>query len=306
MALGKLDDVGEVRAAERVDRLRVVAHDHQVAVDSRDLLDDLRLQPVRVLVLVDEHVAPELVLALADLGMLRQELVPEGEEIVEIHQVELALAGVVPAAGLDDEVLDLVEGGVFRGDEFLEGDPGVAGVAGDVEKHVALGELDGLVLPVARPQVVHELAGVLAVKDREVGLVADEGRVASEDEVADVVEGAAGDAPLVAGDEHAHAVEHLAGGLVREREEEDLRRRDAGLEETGDAVGERAGLAAAGAGDDEQGPGPGEDDLELLLVEFLLVVDRRRGRGGRFEDVFFHGGSRIAQSVHRWTEYLIP
>jgi len=211
---------------------------------------------------------------------------------------------VVASEGLDDEVLDLVERGVLRGDELLRGDAGVARVAADVEEDVALGELDGFVLAVARGEVVHELAGVLAVEDREVGLVAHEGRVAAEDEVAHVVERPAGDAPLVARDEGAHAVEHLTGGLVGEREEQDLRRRDAGLEEAGDAVRQGAGLAAAGAGDDEERAGPGEHDLELLLVEFLLIVDRRCGRDGRFEDVFFHAGSGIGESIHRWTEYL--
>src|SRR6185295_15048202 len=179
--LGKIDDVGEIRAAEGVDRLRVVADDHEVAVDAGDELDDLRLQPVRVLVLVDEHVAPELVLLLADLGVLRQQLMPEDEQIVEVHEVKLALAAVIAPAGGLHKVLDLVERGVLRGDELLEGEPRVAGVAGDLEEDVALGELDALVgAAVHRGEIVHELAGVLAVEDREVGLVADERRVAAE------------------------------------------------------------------------------------------------------------------------------
>ena len=56
VALLELEDVREVRAAERVDALRVVADDAEVPVLARDEVDDVALQPVRVLVLVDEHV----------------------------------------------------------------------------------------------------------------------------------------------------------------------------------------------------------------------------------------------------------
>ena len=48
---------------------------------------------------------------------------------------------------------------------------------------------------------------------------------------------------------------HLGGGLVRERDREDLVRLDAALaEQIGDAVGEHARLAGAGAGDHEERP----------------------------------------------------
>src|SRR6185295_15399562 len=221
---------------------------------------------------VDEDVAPELVLGLADLRMLREERVPEDEEVVEVDEVQLLLARVVLAAGHDDLVADLVELRVAARHEAVERDAGVARVAGDVEEDVALRELGAVVVvAAARGEVVHELLRVLAVEDGEVRLVADELRVAAEDEVADVVERSSGDAALVAGDEGAHAGGRFARAVLFEGEQQDLVGRDAGLEQARDAVREGAGLAAAGAGDDEERAPAGHDHLELLLVEFLAV-----------------------------------
>ena len=60
MRAGKLprevEDVAEVRAAERVDALRVVADDGEVAMRAAHAAEDARLQQVGVLVLVDQHV----------------------------------------------------------------------------------------------------------------------------------------------------------------------------------------------------------------------------------------------------------
>ncbi len=56
----EVEDVAQVRAAPRVDRLVVVADDAQVAVLRRERPDPQVLRPVRVLVLVDVEVAPAL------------------------------------------------------------------------------------------------------------------------------------------------------------------------------------------------------------------------------------------------------
>ena len=76
------------------------------------------------------------------------------------------------------------------------------------------------------------------------------------------VEGAAPDAvcapPGVAArrEHRLDPAEHLGGGAAREGEQQDAPRVGAALDEVGDAVDERGGLAGAGAGDDEQGPSP--------------------------------------------------
>ena len=59
---------------------------------------------------------------------------------------------------------------------------------------------------------------------------------------------------LAAPDEPLGAGEHLLRGAAGEGEQEDALGRDAALDEVRDPVDERARLAGARAGDDEQGP----------------------------------------------------
>jgi hypothetical protein len=92
-------------------------------------------------------------------------------------------------------------------------------------------------------------------------------------------------------DERADPVLHLVGGLVRERDGEDLERADAPvLDQVGDPGREDLGLAAAGAGDDQQravgvGGGLALDGVEVVEqppVAALVEGPRSRGveRGG--------------------------
>ena len=72
---------------------------------------------------------------------------------------------------------------------------------------------------------------------------------------------------------------HLAGGLVRERDREDLVRLHAlRRQQVRDAVGEDARLAGAGAGDDEERPFGREDGLALGGIQVCEVA---LGRGDR-------------------------
>jgi hypothetical protein len=64
------------------------------------------------------------------------------------------------------------------------------------------------------------------------------------------------------------ALAHLARGLVGERDREDLARLGlVGVDQIGDAVGEHAGLAAAGTGEYQQGALAVRDRLPLGLVQ---------------------------------------
>ena len=106
------------------------------------------------------------------------------------------------------------------------------------------------------------------VVDREVRPVAEPGRLPAEDAAAGGVEG---EDPDRAGDSAEHVLEplaHLAGGLVREGDRQDLLRfHAAGVDQVRDAVGEDARLARARSGDHEQRPLRGEDRLLLRRVQ---------------------------------------
>ena len=91
------------------------------------------------------------------------------------------------------------------------------------------------------------------VVDREVRPVAEPGRLAPEDPAAGGVEGEDPDAAGDLREEILQARAHLPGGLVREGDREDLVRLHADRgDQMGHPVGEDAGLARAGAGDDQQ------------------------------------------------------
>ena len=77
------------------------------------------------------------------------------------------------------------------------------------------------------------------------------------------------------------ALAHLLRGLVRERDREDLARpRRARVDEPGDAVGEHAGLARAGAREDQQRAVGVLDGLALGLVQALEQALEALGGGG--------------------------
>ena len=56
----KLQDVVDVRPAERIDALCVIANNTDVLVVRRQLLHDAMLRIVRILILVDQHIAEPL------------------------------------------------------------------------------------------------------------------------------------------------------------------------------------------------------------------------------------------------------
>ena len=87
---------------------------------------------------------------------------------------------------------------------------------------------------------------------------------------------------------------HFAGGLVGERQQQDAVGGNALFEQIGDAIGERAGLARTGAGDDERGAGRRGDGGELLRIEFARVVNLQMDCGmKRFENVIARHGAEL-------------
>ena len=128
--------------------------------------------------------------------------------------------------------------------------------------------------------------------------------VASKHAIADGVKRPAPESAGVERQEVGDAVEHLPRGFVGESEEEDVSRVDAVLEQVGDAVGEGARLARAGAGDDEKRTRRRGHRGVLLLVQFARVIDadRRAGRGA-LERVFAgHWGTTLESGSRLFNE----
>jgi len=89
-------------------------------------------------------------------------------------------------------------------------------------------------------------------------------------------------------DEFGDAVAHLAGGFVGEGECEDAEGVDAELEEVGDAVGQRACLAAAGAGNYHDGALGACRGLALWFIQLCKKFAHNRcAIGGAKIRIFF-------------------
>jgi hypothetical protein len=94
------------------------------------------------------------------------------------------------------------------------------------------------------------------------------------------------------------AAHHFAGGLVGERQQQNAIGGNALFEQVRDAVGERAGLARAGAGDDERGTGRRGDGGELLGVQLARVVNLEMDCGmERFQNVITRHGAELKSQM---------
>ncbi len=87
------------------------------------------------------------------------------------------------------------------------------------------------------------------------------------------VEGPAVDPRGVALEQLTDPIEHLAGRLVGEGQQQDLPGRDPVFDEPAGAVDQGPGLAGAGAGEHEHGPARVHDRRVLLFIEIVGVVD---------------------------------
>ena len=261
-------------------------------------VDDAALQAVGVLELVHEQVleAAPVVFERGRVGLEHAQ--PEHEQVVEVADVALLLGrlvGVAEAHELLGAALHPVEA---LGDDLGQRAQRVAGVRIGVEDDRGLRV--GLVLdesPVGRLDDLREqLFGFLLVEDGEVGRTAGREGVAAQDALADGVERPAPE--LAAGDpgEVLDALEHLLGGLVGERQEQDVPGLGPLVQQPGHAVGQRPGLARTCAGEHERGARRGGHRRVLFRVQFGPEVDRRqavhgsgRRRGATGEEVELHG-----------------
>ena len=143
----KVQNVFKIRAAPRVDALRVVAHDHHIPVMEREAVDQLGLQPVRVLILIDKDVLELALVALRNLRAGGEKLECFREEIVEIQGVRLALSGLVGDLDFLDLGRERDEVAVFLGQNLRNRGGGVDRIAENIRQHRGFRKL---------PRCVHE------------------------------------------------------------------------------------------------------------------------------------------------------
>ena len=287
MPVGELEHVAEVRAAPRVDALRIVADRHDVVVPPAEQVDQLALHLVRVLVFIHKDELKPRLERLAHLAVFAQQPQPLGEQVVEVHHTIGPLAPGVGGVRLGDLVGEALEIMVAFLHHLAKRQAGVERHRQDVTHQVRLGESHRLGVNAGVGDCcAHQGLRVIAVHDGERLRVADRLRVPSQHPVADRVERSSPEPRRVAADQLLHAVHHLAGGLVRERQQQDAVHRDALLEQVGHAVGQRARLARASPGQHQRRPRRCGNSRHLLGVELRLVVDvQLDGRAERVKRV---------------------
>ena len=260
--------VGDVGAAERVDRLVVVADREHRGLGAGELAQPLVLQHVGVLELVDQQVREPAPVVVAQPLVPREQLVASQQQLGEVDDA-LALAHRL----VQRVVLDLAACELVAGLDRVRAQPLLLG-AGD--EPLQLLRREALVVDVVR--LVHPLDQrqlVLRVHDleqlRQVRLAV----VRAEHPVAQAVEGADPHAAGVDRRQRGQPDQHLLRRLVGEGDREDRQRRSLpGREQPGDTRGQHPGLAAAGAGEDQRRLVRQRDGLELFRIE---VGEERRG-----------------------------
>ena len=113
MPLRKFEDVPEIRAAPRVDALRVVAHDHDIVMPRSEHLDEVILQMVRVLIFVHEDELKLPLVVLRDRRIVFQKRHRLFQEVVKIQRVRLLLARLVFLPHVGDVLREFEEVRIF-------------------------------------------------------------------------------------------------------------------------------------------------------------------------------------------------
>ena len=121
---------------------------------------------------------------------------------------------------------------------------------------------------------LHQLLGVVGVENRVVVAEADFAGVLAQQPVGEMVERSAEHTADAAAGQIVGAVEHFAGRLVGEGEQQNTVRIDALFDQPCDAVNQRAGFAGSGGGDHERRPVRSGHGGVLLFIQFFAEIHR--------------------------------
>ncbi len=283
-ALRETQNVVDRRGPERIDGLRIIAHYGEPGAVRTHRVQDLPLQPVRVLVFIHENVVEMRAHVLRE-ARVAHHRVPVEQQVVVVEDVAKLLALDVPAIELGEVRLPLHAPRILQLEGFLERPLGIHAVG--VDLHAGFLPRETLLLgrkAQLRTNRIHDVRGVAAIYHGELRIELQVLRVMSQKPVADGVERAGPGQPLRDGVTHAAerfverhlddfmgTTAHLGCGTAREREHQDARRVYAMNGEVGHAVREGIGLARAGTRNDEQGAGA---DAPLIALGNRIAVAR--------------------------------
>ena len=291
--LGEVEDVADLGGAERIDGLGIVADDGEPLAAGTEQFEDFRLQPVGVLVLIDQDVIEAAADGLAGVRV-GQQLPPEEQQVVEIEDVLLLLAVGVRLEQPLQPLLVLAEPGKVISQDLAERQPSVDAAA--VDGHAGFfqrEELRGLGELQLVSQQAHEVFGIPSIVDGEARRQADGLAVAAEQPHGDRVErpaphladrqgglrlGGAMLLPCCLPNDRLGATEHFGGGPAGKGKKQDAGGKGPIADEVRHPARQRGGLAGPRPGDDHERAVAVLGGLLLLGVGALAWVIRFRFR----------------------------
>ena len=276
----EVEDVAQVGAAPRVDRLVVVADHAQVVMARGEGPNPQVLGAVRVLVLVHVEVAPAFLVAGEDGGDLVEQSDRVEQDVVEVESAQLCEAGLVDPGQPGDLAFVVVQGALGQGSAVEHLVLGPADCAQDGGRPKLAGGRQVLFLE----DLLHQGLLVVAVVDHEAPIESDGRPIAPERPGTDGMERPALDLASGFADEGDDALAELARRAIGEGHGQDLPGPHAEhADQVGDPMGQDPGLAAAGPGQDQQrsvGRGHRPRLFRIQTRHDLLGQGSRRGRVG--------------------------
>ena len=263
----EIEDVGDVGATPRVNRLVVVAHDHQVLVLGSEQICDLVLNVVRVLILVHADVAESLLVLFEHLGTTAQKLERAHQQVIEIHGVCSAQATL--QLGIDARGLFLLRTR-RTGTHLIRADHGIFR-----RRDLGADHVDGILLLLDGERlhdVAYHAARIVVVVDGELAGIAQKVCILTKHAHAHGVERAHPHAARALRQKRAQALAHLGSRLVGKGDGENLPGAHAQIgNHVSDAERKHASLAGACAGKHQKRTLGGEYGLALSGIERIDI-----------------------------------
>ncbi len=264
-------------AAPGIDRLIVVPHHREGGAHPHQQLDQFVLGLVGVLVLVDQQIAHLVLPLLQGVRVVPEEVDRQQDQVVEVHCVvglEAALVGGVEQGRVGLQIVFRVGQSLLWTDQivFPGGDLPLGGLHHRLVAAVLLAQ-----------QILHEGGRVLLIEDGEARFVAEPFQFPPQDVQSQGVKGRDHRAvALVASQQGRHAGLHLPRRLVGEGDGGDVSGFDAAaFRQIADLGGDHPGLAAARAGQHQQGAVDVMHRFTLARVEIGHAGCRFHGREER-------------------------
>ena len=266
--LFKIQDISDVGAAEFIDRLVIVAYDAEIFVLAGKKADQLELGGIGILIFVHHDIAEAVLVHLQYFIVRMEKLHSQHQQIVEIQGVVFAQQPLVLLVGHADLFFSEADAVILLA--VLQRTQKFVFCTRNIGQDLSLPQVFG-VDPEGLAGLFHEGFLVIRIVDGKRGLISHEVDMPAQDADTHGVEGGDPDTLGIAAQYLVDTLTHLSRRLVGKCYGQDVPGvHFAFVDQVGDAVGDDAGLAAAGAGQDQDRALGLEAGLLLLAVECFV------------------------------------